>query len=262
MPDAFPAARPMKPPMPVWTLTVTEARDVTPHMRRVSFALENAQGVEHQPGQDLVLIMTGDDGQPGRRHYTVRAVDREAGSLDIDFVLHGHGGPAERWALSAKPGDTLKARGPRGRTIIYPGADWRLFVGDETCLPGIFAMIESLPATAKAFAFLEVADKADQQPLNAICDVELEWLVRGGPAEPGSRRLIDRLALFAPRPGRGHAYVIGETSTVRTQRQSLIARGFDKSQISAEGYWRRGRQGGHDHIFDEAEMAARMGTRG
>ncbi|MBP7650209.1 MAG: siderophore-interacting protein [Phenylobacterium sp.] len=262
MPDAFPAARPMKPPMPVWTLTVTEARDVTPHMRRVSFALENAQGFEHQPGQDLVLIMTGDDGQPGRRHYTVRAVDREAGSLDIDFVLHGHGGPAERWALSAKPGDTLKARGPRGRTIIYPGADWRLFVGDETCLPGIFAMIESLPATAKAFAFLEVADKADQQPLNAICDVELEWLVRGGPAEPGSRRLIDRLALFAPRPGRGHAYVIGETSTVRTQRQSLIARGFDKSQISAEGYWRRGRQGGHDHIFDEAEMAARMGTRG
>jgi NADPH-dependent ferric siderophore reductase len=262
MPDAFPAARPMKPPMPVWTLTVTEARDVTPHMRRVSFALENARGFEHQPGQDLVLIMTGDDGQPGRRHYTVRAVDREAGSLDIDFVLHGHGGPAERWALSAKPGDTLKARGPRGRTIIYPGADWRLFVGDETCLPGIFAMIESLPATAKAFAFIEVADKADQQPLHATCDVDLEWLVRGGPAEPGSRRLIDRLALFAPRPGRGHAYVIGETSTVRTQRQGLIARGFDKSQISAEGYWRPGRQGGHDHIFDEAEMAARMGTRG
>lgn len=258
MPDAFPAARPMKPPMPLWPLTVVETRDVTPHMRRVSFALENAQGFDHQPGQDLVLIMTGDDGQPGRRHYTVRSVDKAAGRLDIDFVLHGHGGPAERWALTAKPGDTLEARGPRGRTMINPAADWHLFVGDETCLPGIFAMIESLPKGAKAYAFLEVAEKADQQPLDAASDVELEWLVRNGPAEPGSRRLIDRLALFAPRPGRGHAYVIGETSTVRTQRQGLIARGFDKSQISAEGYWRPGRQGGHDHIMDEAEMAARM----
>jgi len=258
MPDAFPAARPMKPPMPLWPLTVVESHDVTPHMRRVSFALENAGGFDHKPGQDLVLMMTGDDGQPGRRHYTVRSVDKAAGRLDIDFVLHGHGGPAERWALSAKPGDTLEARGPRGRTMINPDADWHLFVGDETCLPGIFAMIESLPKSAKAYAFLEVDGKADQQPLDAVCDVELEWLVRGGPAEPGSARLIDRLALFAPRPGRGHAYVIGETSTVRTQRQGLITRGFDKSQISAEGYWRPGRQGGHDHIFDEAEMAARM----
>ncbi|MDO8377718.1 siderophore-interacting protein [Phenylobacterium sp.] len=258
MTDTFTATRPLRPPMPLWPLTVVEARDLTPHMRRITFSTEDLTRFDHRPGQDLVLMMTDDDGQPGRRHYTIRSADKPAGRLDIDFVLHGHGGPAERWALAAKPCDQLEARGPRGHTMINPAADWHVFVGDETCLPGIFAMIESLPARAKAFAFIEVAEKADQQTLNAVCDVELEWLVRGGPAVPGSPRLIDRLALFAPRPGRGHAYVIGETSTVRAQRQGLLARGFAKDQISAEGYWRPGRQGGHDHIRDEAEMAARM----
>jgi NADPH-dependent ferric siderophore reductase len=34
-------------------------------------------------------------------------------------------------------------------------------------------------------------------------------------------------------------------------RRELIARGFPKQQISAEGYWRPGRVGGHDHVDDE-----------
>jgi NADPH-dependent ferric siderophore reductase len=172
--------------------------------------------------------------------------------VTIDFVIHGHGGLGERWALQARPGDCLEARGPRGRTVVNSNADWHVFVGDETCLPAIFAMLETLPRRARAFAFIEVEDKADRQYLDADCDLDLEWLVRDGPAVAASLPLIERMSLFAPPPGRGHAYVIGETSTVRVIRRGLLARGLDKAQIAAEGYWRPGRQGGHDHIFDEA----------
>jgi NADPH-dependent ferric siderophore reductase len=48
----------------------------------------------------------------------------------------------------------------------------------------------------------------------------------------------------------GHAYTLGETGLVRTLRQGLVARGLAKSQIFAEGYWRPGRVGGHDHVDD------------
>lgn len=112
MSDVLPAARPMKPPMPLWPLTVVQTCDVTPNMRRVTFALENVQGFDHRPGQDLVLMMTGDDGQPGRRHYTVRSIDKAAGRLDIDFLLHGTVGrpsggrlppsPATPWRRAAR----------------------------------------------------------------------------------------------------------------------------------------------------------------
>ena len=32
------------------------------------------------------------------------------------------------------------------------------------------------------------------------------------------------------------------------QRHYLLASGFDKAQVTAEGYWRPGRVGGHDHV--------------
>ena len=45
--------------------------------------------------------------------------------------------------------------------------------------------------------------------------------------------------------------IIGLFVFIWSLRQGLLARGFDKRQITAEGYWRPGRQGGHDHIRDE-----------
>ncbi|MEI9888448.1 MAG: SIP domain-containing protein [Rhizomicrobium sp.] len=65
---------------------------------------------------------------------------------------------------------------------------------------------------------------------------------------PGPSRILhDAVEAFAFPPGHGHAYIIGETSNVRAIRQRLIARGLGKDRTSAEGYWRPGRIGGHDH---------------
>jgi len=122
-------------------------------------------------------------------------------------------------------------------------------------------MLESLPPKAKAFAFIEVADRSEAQPLTTKADVTLEWVFRDGPAKPSSAALIDRLGAFKPPAGKGQAYVIGETSTVRAQRHGLIASGFDKARIAAEGYWRPGRIGHHDHIWDEGEGPGMAGQK-
>jgi NADPH-dependent ferric siderophore reductase len=250
---------PIRPPRPTWRLTVVGAGDVTPRMRRVSF-VGDLGAFEHRPGQDLVLNLPGPYGATFRRHYTIRSFDRAEERLEIDFVLHG-AAPAADWARNAKLGDEITAEGPRGRTGVHGPADWRLFTGDETALPGIAAMIESLPAGERAFAFIEVATRDDEQPIETAADLTTIWLHRLAPPRAASPLLIEGLAAFALPPGLGQACVIGETATVRAQRQGLIARGMAKTQIDAEGYWRPGRVGGHDHIREPDMLFARMGRQ-
>jgi NADPH-dependent ferric siderophore reductase len=242
---AFPA----RATRPVWPLVVVAARDVTPRMRRVSLVGEALERFSWRAGQDLVFSLPQAGGGVARRHYTIRAFDRQELRLEVDVVLHG-ASPGARWASTAKIGDPVTAEGPRGRTVVSGRADWHLFTGDETALPAIAAMIESVPAGARAHAIIEVEAPDEEQAIASDARVEIEWLHRRGPPAAASPALIERLAAFQPPPGAGHAYIIGETATVRAQRQGLIARGFAKEQITAEGYWRPGRVGGHDHIIE------------
>jgi NADPH-dependent ferric siderophore reductase len=250
---------PVRPRRPTWPLTVVGARDVTPRMREVSLIGEGLATFAYRPGQDLVLSLPSESGVASR-HYTIRRFDAVERRLDIQFVLHG-ASPATRWAKEARIGDAIAAEGPRGRTTVSGEADWRLFTGDETALPGIAAMIESLPDGERAFAIIEVAGPDEEQPIESAAEVTIQWLHRtGGPAAP-SQGLIEALAAFELPAGVGQACVIGETSTVRAQRQSLIARGMAKQQIAAEGYWRPGRVGGHDHV-NEPDVLAAFGRGG
>ncbi|MGH6980244.1 MAG: siderophore-interacting protein [Stellaceae bacterium] len=235
-----------RPPGRLWSLEVVGARDVNPRMRRVTLTGGDLNELDYKPGQDLVLQMPLADGTTGRRHYTIRSLDKAAKRLDLDFVVHGDS-PAGNWARDARPGTRIDAMGPRGRTVFNPAADWHLFAGDETCIPGILGILETLPSHTHGWAFIEIADASDRQKVNCKARVDVEWLERGGPGGPGDF-MLKRLQGFALPPGQGHAYLIGETSNVRAQRHDLLARGMTKEQIAAEGYWRPGRIGGHDHI--------------
>ena len=245
LPRAFMAARP---PQPVWALTVVDAFDVTPRMRRVRLVGDDMRAFDYRPGQDLVLNIPTADG-PARRHYTIRAYDPVEQQLDIDFVLHGDS-PAVRWAKNAVVGSALAVTGPRGRTSVRGHADLRLFVGDETAIPGIFHMAESLAPEERARIFLEISNEADVQPLAARAEVELTWHVRG---QASDSVLPAVLTAYELPKGAIQAVVIGQTAMVRAVRQGLIARGVLKDSIAAEGYWRPWRVGGHDHVFDEGE---------
>jgi NADPH-dependent ferric siderophore reductase len=63
----------MRPPLPEWTLTVVEAFDVTPRMRRVIFTGEKLASMDYRPGQALVLAMP----PAGRRHGPARLYDQK-----------------------------------------------------------------------------------------------------------------------------------------------------------------------------------------
>ncbi len=143
-------------PDPVgWPLTVAAASNVTPQMRRIELSNPALAAFDYLPGQDMALAFSKDDGTTVRRRYTIRRFDRDRASLIIDVVLHGDG-PGMRWARAARPGISIDAIGPRGKITLVDDAEWHLFAGDATAVPGAFAMMETLAGEVPAHAFLLV----------------------------------------------------------------------------------------------------------
>ncbi|MCG8273176.1 siderophore-interacting protein [Aquamicrobium sp. NLF2-7] len=116
-------------------MRVVSTRRITPHMQRIRLAGENLlrfsglgnihckllvppAGVEPEwPALDAQgsFRWPGGPGKPSVRKYTIRSVDAQAGTLDIDLVVHGDEGPGSAWAIAAKPGDLIGMVGPGGR---------------------------------------------------------------------------------------------------------------------------------------------------
>lgn len=158
------------------TLTVRALHDVTPRMRRITFAGEDLGRFETVGGLHVrMLFPTAPGGPDVPRAYTIRKLRVAAGELDIDFVRHGEG-VASGWAEQAVPGQTIDVVGPIGRTI--PPADWYLLAGDETALPAIGRILEELPPDARGLVLVEIADAAERQVLQPPPGMTLVWLER------------------------------------------------------------------------------------
>ncbi|MDK0521800.1 siderophore-interacting protein [Streptomyces sp. ML-6] len=174
--------------------------------------------------------------RPLMRSFTVRGYDPGSGLMTVDFVLHGEEGPAARWGRRARPGDVLGMVGPSSAYARpLPAADWLLLAGDETALPAIGTILEALPAGARALVRVEVADEAEELPLDSPGDVSVRWVHRDrGGSLPHAVR-------DTPLPaGSGAAWLAGEASTVRALRRHLVEeRGMGRGAVEFSGYWRR-----------------------
>ena len=180
---------------------------------------------------------------PTRRTYTVRHIDHPAGTIAIDFVVHGDEGLAGPWAASARPGDRLALSGPGGG--YAPSDDpavTHVLLGDDSALPAIGSALEALPDAATGVALVEVAGPADEQPIAHPAGVDLRWLHRDATgAEPGT--LLLEAARALPRPSRPvQVFAHGERSAVKAIRRLLQDDwGLEKSELSLSAYWALGR---------------------
>jgi NADPH-dependent ferric siderophore reductase len=181
------------------------------------------------------------------RTYTVRAVRPRQRELDIDFAVHGDGGPASRWVRGARPGDELVIVGPDdGSTGWRIGLDWRpgsrdelLLVGDETAVPAVCAILESLDPGVRATAFLEIPGQADALDIAlAGAGHTVTWLPRHG-AERGVRLIPEVRAwslrhrhIIAPSPA--PALTPGTPTPPNTESMSLTG---DENDNDSELVW-------------------------
>lgn len=253
-------------------LTVTGSAPLTEHLVRVRFSGDLAAfadstatdryvklvfprpGVTYPEPFDLreVRAAVAPEDQPVVRTYTVRELDVAAGTLAIDFVVHGDEGVAGPWAASVAVGTPLWVNGPGGAYAPDPMADFHLLVADESALPALAAAVEALPADARGLALVEVAGPGDELPLAVPAGVELRWLHRGTTAHEAPPHLtgagsplavaVAELDAGAWPTGRVQAFVHGEAEAVMHHvRPVLRRRGVGKRDLSVSGYWRRGR---------------------
>jgi len=226
------------------------------------------------------------------RTYTIRSVTDVAPGTEpgfvVDFVLHpGAHGPGSDWASEAGPGDELLVVVPRkgesgGGIEWAPPADAHrlLLVGDETAVPAVASILESLPADAVGTAVLEVPAADDAQELRAPAGVDVRWCVRdqspigsrsitevarvlgAGSPPPADEAEPDRVEpdlwetpvysssgeQLDPSSGEqlgatdgSYAWVAGESGMVTALRRYLVKElGMDRRQVAFMGYWRRG----------------------
>jgi NADPH-dependent ferric siderophore reductase len=219
---------------------VLSSRQLTPHMQRLELTAPELEGFSYSPGQDVMLLVATEGNRPVRRRYTIRHLDEASRQLTLDVVRHGDG-PGENWVRGAAKGSRIEGIGPRGKITTSPAADWHLFMGDESALPAIFTMTESLPGDSEVTVVLEVPDPEDEQDLLAPARTRLTWLHRlgGAAGEPGA--LLAEAAEVELPPGRGQAYLFGEARVVLALREVLEARGLPADQMSPKAYWGRGR---------------------
>lgn len=176
---------------------------------------------------------------PVTRTYTIRSVDHDAQTLDIDFVVHGDEGLAGPWAANAGPGATLSLLGPGGGYAPNPDAAWYLFAGDLAALPAIAAALDALPAHAQGIAYIEVSGEESILPVNAPTGVEVHWIID---PEQSVDQLADALRSAPWRDGRVDVFVHGERESMKALRRVLFdERGLERAQVSISGYWARGR---------------------
>ena len=227
------------------------------------------------------------------RTYTVRAA-RFGGTtpeIDLDFVLHldghGSGGPATGWAATAEPGDRLTIIGPNRHNGTQAGIEWQppippanqrtqvLLAGDETALPAIAAILETLSDQYLGDACIEVPSAEDIQDLGAPPGMLVTFLVRGdNPHGELLQAAVDEAVAHRSSAAAGasgqpavdldpgilwdvphdpgtigtgtsqpfYGWVAGESATVRAIRRNLVqAYGIPRGCVAFMGYWRQGR---------------------
>ncbi|MET9506060.1 siderophore-interacting protein [Streptomyces sp. NPDC006622] len=215
-----------------FTLTVTEAEDVTPEYRRLRLTdggLLAANGVH--PTMWVRLWFTN-AGKPHQRAYTLVDPDPATGTFSLEFALHE--GAASDWARAARPGHTIEATVQgTGFTAPVPAPSHVLVIGDPASLPAINSLLDAL-GPAPATIWFEGGE--DGLPF------------RTDPARHDLRRiprteLVDRVktelpALLAATPD-PYVWIACDTRTTRTLsayvRKDLAV---PKERTHALGYWR------------------------
>lgn len=228
-------------------VTVTEIDEVTPRYRRLRFSSPDLVS-ELQVFPTAWLRLWVPNPERGEHHlsqrgYTFAGVDADAGTFDLEFVLHATKGPAGDWARDAVVGDTAEVALTPAKIAIPEGTRELVLAGDVTALPAINSWLCELDDSVQASVFVE-DDHGDveQLPVVTRSGDTWQWVPRAG--ERGEA-LADRIRENVSPSARQYAWAAGEKTLVKHVRHVMkhhleLARG----QHFSQNYWIEGRSNG------------------
>ena len=201
------------------------------------------------PARELVIprwngneFLLPDGRRPALRTFTPRRVDPDALELDLDIVIHGSG-VASEWAERAVVGDRAAVSGPGRGYAIDRAAPAFLLAGDETAIPAISQLLETLPADRPVQVHLEITHADARIPLPRHPTAVVTWHQLGDSASPGDA-LVAAVRSVDLIPDT-RVWVAGEAAAVQRIRKHLLEDlALPRSRTTVRGYWKHGRAGG------------------
>lgn len=189
--------------------------------------------------------------RPDLRWYTVRRLDRSAGTLTFHLVTHGvidpadpGIGPALRWALSVAPGDTCGICPANGLWFRRPTAVpvSQVLVADPTAAPSVAAILEFLanfhPRELRTTAVVLAATEPDSFELG----LTERWAHRVGAFHvviaPQGRLLDAVVGKLRALGGAGHVWCCGERAFAAGVRRFAVREwGMDPKDVTFSAFW-------------------------
>jgi NADPH-dependent ferric siderophore reductase len=258
MADAAQAAAPRRKQRPPPKIAqVQKIEQVTPKVIRVTFqGDELAEFGPPRPGGHIKLLFVPkgqtwdrfdpEQPRPTSRTYTPRLYDRDARTLEVEFVLHGDG-LAANWVQSAKPGDPMYIGGPGGGYDVPADARTMIVVADDTAVPGAGMIVEAAPQGCAVTALCEVLDAKEERPLSRKVKIEPIWFHREN-AQACS--ILEREAIALDAPADANWWIACEANAMRRIRTHLLKeRKVDPAKVHTRGYWRLGETNYPDHDY-------------
>jgi NADPH-dependent ferric siderophore reductase len=179
--------------------------------------------------------------RPTIRTLTPRHADPDGRELDVDIVLHDQGAASD-WARRATPGDAAAVSGPGRGYRIDADAPSFFVGGDETALPAISQLLESLPADRPVAVHVEVAAPDGRIALPGHPRASVTWHDLPPGAPPGDA-LVTAVQQAQPSVGT-RIWVAGEAAAMQRIRRHLITeRRLPRTHTTIRGYWKHGRRG-------------------
>jgi NADPH-dependent ferric siderophore reductase len=233
---------------------VAEVEARSPYLVRVTLAGPELEGFEMGlpaasvrllvpvDGELVVPTWNGneflfDDGsRPPIRTLTPRRFDPDALALDVEIVLHGDG-PLSTWAEATTPGDRVAVSGT-GRGYEHDDdADTFLIAGDESAMPAISVLLESLPTGASVQVLIETRSTDARINLPHHPGATVSWHELDPDAPPGDALV----AAVTDATVRADTWVwaAGEAAAVHRIRRHLAdVREAPRSHTVVRGYWK------------------------
>ncbi|MDR5752613.1 MULTISPECIES: siderophore-interacting protein [unclassified Caballeronia] len=225
---------------------VLQTLEITPRMRRLVLGGPDLRAWIESDGvrEAAAWVKVFPSGREGRA-YTIRHVDDAAGTVDIDFVLHGEfndSGSVSDWARTARRGDQVDIAGPRnGGFFLLPDSKWVWIAADASARPAAQSIMERLPHGIRTVAVIDVHDDEEQRQLVQSPErLHLQWhhwRQRTNTLEEADLLLARINGLDGP----GQVWMAGEAEWVRSWRTFWLEhRKLDRHRLSSKVYWKIG----------------------
>jgi NADPH-dependent ferric siderophore reductase len=174
-----------------------------------------------------------DGNRPIIRTFTPRAMVPD--ELVLDIVVH-QGGAASQWATAAEPGAPVAISGPgRGYEVDELASEF-ILLGDETAVPAISQLLESIAGSIPVGVDFEVAEDFGQIEMPEHPGATITWHhSRAG--EMGDAMLAALQARQLDATTR--IWCAGEAATMHRIRGYLFKKaGVPRSRATVRGYWK------------------------